>query len=277
MIKKNDQVCFLDGELFPVLINWQLASTERYKEIFTLVFLNLPCTKELEHQLKNTDLVFNFPDHEIVVILLPNVGEIEAEVMLKRLLRSDVSNESLPAAAVIEVKNSEATASSLLECGRKLLQEVQVQPNRPLFLADRSFAKIAPQEVSVSVLDEDVIVTSVIRQIIERMDVRDITFTVKEFNDGQAFVQSDWYRTPKIHLVIMNDVLPKKNGIDILHMLRSLPNTQRFYILMMTKRQSEKEMIYAFEHGVDEYMPKPFNPRLLEAQLKKMLNRIYHE
>ena len=73
----------------------------------------------------------------------------------------------------------------------------------------------------------------------------------------------------------MSDVLPRKNGLDVLHELRDMPSEEKFTVLMMTRRNSEEDMIYAYESGTDGYLVKPFNIRLFEAQVKRILSRVW--
>lgn len=264
-------------QLFMKFVGWQLANNARNHDKFTLVFFDETASLGIEKEIRDTDILFSNPEEHQMILLMPNIGESEAEVFLNRLFSKDMFESREMTAAVIEVRNSKTSPIDLLTVGDRLLKQALNMTSRPTYLADHSFTKMALQHVRISIIDEDAVVTTVIRNLVERLAVSEIEFEIKEFHDGQSFLESDWYLTQHTHLVIMNDVLPKKNGLDVLHALRALPNTKRFHIFMMTKRHSEREMIYAYENGVDEYMTKPFNPRLLEAQIKKVMNRLYHE
>lgn len=266
--------------MFPALIRWQLANASRYQEVFTLIFLDLRSSCDLERellqQLRNTDLLFSFPGGEVAILLFPNAGEDEAKAFIKRIFSHEAFQQERVGAALLEIQNGTATPEEILERGRNVLKRVMELKDLPAFLGDSSFSIREPQHIRVSIIDEDPIVTLVMTRLIERLAVEGIDFDIQVFHDGQTFVDSDWYRSSHIHLVIVNDVLPKKNGLDVLYTLRELPNAQKYYIFMMTKRNSENDMIYSYEHGVDELMTKPFSPRLFQAQVKKVLNRIYY-
>ena len=98
---------------------------------------------------------------------------------------------------------------------------------------------------------------------------------IRTFVDGEDFLSSDFYQSPHNHIVIMNDVLPRKTGLDILASLRSMPNDKKFVIYMMTNRNAESAMIDAYEKGVDYYLVKPFNLKLFSAQLKRMFESLW--
>ncbi len=71
-------------------------------------------------------------------------------------------------------------------------------------------------------------------------------------------------------LVILDVMLPKKNGFDV---LRELRRTSKIPVLMLTARGEDNERIVGLEAGADDYLPKPFNPRELIARLRAILRR----
>ena len=56
-------------------------------------------------------------------------------------------------------------------------------------------------------------------------------------------MQSDDYKSGHMHLILMNDILPLKNGLEILHILRHMPNEKKFIIYMMSERNSEGRLM----------------------------------
>lgn len=74
----------------------------------------------------------------------------------------------------------------------------------------------------------------------------------------------------KQDLVILDVMLPTKNGFDV---LRELRESSRTPVLMLTARGEDMERIVGLEIGADDYMPKPFNPRELVARIRAILRR----
>lgn len=72
-------------------------------------------------------------------------------------------------------------------------------------------------------------------------------------------------------MVILDVMLPKKNGFDV---LRDLRQTSKIPVLMLTARGEDMERIVGLEIGADDYLAKPFNPRELVARLRAILRRI---
>lgn len=79
-------------------------------------------------------------------------------------------------------------------------------------------------------------------------------------------------RSGKYDLAILDVMMPKMNGFEVLKSLRtdsSLP------VLMLTARGDDMERIVGLESGADDYLPKPFNPRELVARLRAILRRVH--
>jgi two-component system response regulator CpxR len=75
-------------------------------------------------------------------------------------------------------------------------------------------------------------------------------------------------------LVILDVMLPKKNGFDV---LRGLREKSQIPVLMLTAKGDDMERIVGLEIGADDYLPKPFNPRELVARLRAILRRAQNE
>lgn len=75
-------------------------------------------------------------------------------------------------------------------------------------------------------------------------------------------------------LVILDVMLPKMNGFDV---LRKVRETSDVPVLMLTARGDAMERIVGLETGADDYLSKPFNPRELVARLRAILRRVEHK
>ncbi len=93
-------------------------------------------------------------------------------------------------------------------------------------------------------------------------------FTVTAINDGESGLQKALEN--ESDLVILDVMLPKKNGFDV---LRDLRKTSQIPVLMLTARGDDMDKIVGLEIGADDYLPKPFNPRELVARLRAILRR----
>lgn len=93
-------------------------------------------------------------------------------------------------------------------------------------------------------------------------------FSVESTNDGLSGLNKAL--TGDYDLIILDVMLPKKNGFDV---LRDLREKSKIPVLMLTARGDDMERIVGLEIGADDYLPKPFNPRELVARLRAILRR----
>jgi DNA-binding response OmpR family regulator len=92
------------------------------------------------------------------------------------------------------------------------------------------------------------------------------TDAVHDGASGLAEAQSGKY-----DMAILDVMLPKMNGFDV---LRNLRESSALPVLMLTARGDDMERIVGLEIGADDYLPKPFNPRELVARLRAILRRV---
>jgi two-component system, OmpR family, alkaline phosphatase synthesis response regulator PhoP len=74
-------------------------------------------------------------------------------------------------------------------------------------------------------------------------------------------------------LVILDLMLPDKDGLDITHFVRGEPSLARTYILMLTARVEDTDKIVGLEVGADDYVTKPFNTREIVARVRAAFRR----
>ncbi|MGI8545164.1 MAG: response regulator [Aridibacter sp.] len=94
-------------------------------------------------------------------------------------------------------------------------------------------------------------------------------FEVESVHDGESGLNEALEENHD--MVILDVMLPKKNGFDV---LRELRKESKIPVLMLTARGEDMERIVGLEIGADDYLPKPFNPRELVARLRTILRRM---
>ena len=74
-------------------------------------------------------------------------------------------------------------------------------------------------------------------------------------------------------LLVLDKVMPKLDGFEVVRELREDPQTKAMPIVMLTERSSEDDVLGGLSLGVEEYMPKPFSPHELSARVRRALAR----
>ncbi|GKV68858.1 hypothetical protein NCCP2716_13560 [Sporosarcina sp. NCCP-2716] len=278
----------LEGGFFDYVFNLLRANVLRDRRTMSLVLLReetgrsdvaLQVNEKLREIVREKDVLFKTDFSEEIGLLLPHSGQEEAAGFLKRVQNScpcfapDTAEGSFQA-AVLEVYHPDLTADRALAICRSVMDK-EGNPDGGRYGIQVAMAESPLErpvvEVKVSILDGDRLFRDLLEMSISRITVPGVDLQIRTFEDGLALMRSGWTDSYHPHLVVMSDVLPKKNGLDVLHELREMPNEEKFTVLMMTRRNSEEDMIYAYESGTDGYLVKPFNLRLFEAQIQRLL------
>jgi len=80
-------------------------------------------------------------------------------------------------------------------------------------------------------------------------------------------------RAERIDLVILDLMLPGIDGLDVCKLLKKEEKTQSIPIIMLTAKGEESDIITGLELGADDYIVKPFSPKVLVARIKTVLRR----
>ncbi len=94
-------------------------------------------------------------------------------------------------------------------------------------------------------------------------------FKVVEASDGEAAIDI-FFADKNIELIILDVMMPKMDGWEV---CREIRKYSKVPIIMLTAKSSEKDELLGFELGVDEYISKPFSPKILVARVQAILRR----
>ncbi|MEB2300379.1 response regulator [Lysinibacillus xylanilyticus] len=231
----------------------------------------------LKSKIRKTDLLFQLADDMHWGIFFLQSSEVEVKAFLKRIFAILTQERKFQQielkASVTEIRNNNVDFETLLDKNKHKLADDE----QPAWSVEQiTDYRVQPMEqVKVSIIEQNEIFRKVLETTLKNLDIPHYTLDVSTYEDGYTFLQSDNYKTGHMHLVVMNDILPRKNGLEILHILREMPNEKKFIIYMMSERNSEGATLNAYEGGVDEYIVKPFNLRLLEAKIKNTFARFW--
>jgi two-component system phosphate regulon response regulator PhoB len=76
-----------------------------------------------------------------------------------------------------------------------------------------------------------------------------------------------------IDLIVLDLMLPGVDGLSVTRKLKNAPETADIPIVMLTARGEEADVVTGLEMGADDYIPKPFSPRILVARIRSVLRR----
>lgn len=95
-------------------------------------------------------------------------------------------------------------------------------------------------------------------------------YSILEAGDGEEALKIFAENENKINLILLDVMMPKLDGWSVLRQIRQ---TSKVPIIMLTARGEEQDELFGFELGVDEYISKPFSPKILVARVEAILKR----
>src|SRR5512136_1000195 len=122
-------------------------------------------------------------------------------------------------------------------------------------------------EQRILVVDDDRQIVGVIRDYLEQAGFR--VFTAY---DGETALHT--IRRERPALIVLDLMLPGRNGWDITRIIRADDTLKRTPIIMLTARSDDTDKIVGLELGADDYVTKPFNADEVVARVKSLLRRV---
>ena len=119
-------------------------------------------------------------------------------------------------------------------------------------------------KIKILVVDDE----SRMRKLVKDFLVRE-GYIVLEAGDGMEAMDL-FYEEKDIALVILDVMMPKMDGWQV---CREIREHSRVPVIMLTARSDERDELQGFELGVDEYISKPFSPKILVARVEAILRR----
>lgn len=97
-------------------------------------------------------------------------------------------------------------------------------------------------------------------------------FNIIEASDGDEGI--NYFMNSKVDLVILDIMMPRVDGITVLEMIRKVSKVP---VILLTAKGQEEDKLFGYEMGTDDYMTKPFSPKVLVAKVKALLKRTSEE
>jgi DNA-binding response OmpR family regulator len=117
---------------------------------------------------------------------------------------------------------------------------------------------------SVLLIDDDIELGELLKEYLSMEG-----FELTAVHDGETGLQKAL--SGDFNLVLLDVMLPKKNGFEVLKDLRKKSNIP---VIMLTARGESVDRVLGLEHGADDYIPKPYHHHELMARIKALFRRI---
>lgn len=118
----------------------------------------------------------------------------------------------------------------------------------------------------ILVVEDEIAIRQLLKDFLEPQD-----YVLYEASDSQQAWQL--LQARKIHLILLDWMLPDISGVEFLKAVRRDKNFQELPVIMLTARGEEQDRVRGLEAGADDYLVKPFSLRELQARVVAVLRR----
>ena len=119
-------------------------------------------------------------------------------------------------------------------------------------------------KLKILVVDDESRMRKLVRDFLVKQN-----YDVLEAGDGEEAVDI-FFREKDIALIILDVMMPKMDGWQVCREIRAYSKVP---IIMLTAKSDERDELQGFDLGVDEYITKPFSPKILVARVEAILRR----
>lgn len=212
----------------------------------------------LRQNLRTLDIICRYGEEEFVIIF-PKTTNIDVRKRLNQV------NEGF---SKIEFTHNNSWFSVTFSAGVFTVDDASITVEDTLKEADRSLyeakslgrARVECLQMSsnihkkriinISVIDDDIIIRSLLAQILESITLANCEFNIMTFENGPSFLNSAHADDEVNHFLILDGIMPEMDGLEVLQMIKQGENANKYKVLMLTGRNSKREVERALRLGV---------------------------
>ncbi|CAM3773733.1 GGDEF domain-containing response regulator [Alkalicoccus chagannorensis] len=291
---------FLDGEL--EALNYKLGRGDGGG--FTLILCDLDHFKKINDNFGHTagdralrhfvktvmsfirpgDTTARYGGEEFALVL-PESSEENALQVIERIQQA-LKDHPVPdypevelrfSAGIRAVTESGTSAERLLEEADRAMYAAKHQGRDRAVLFHEGLSAVKETALlHVIIVDDDDVVREMMEQYMKRrQEIGGHPVRFHSYPDGRAFVEDDWYREGDYYFLLLDGMMPRMDGLEVLQHLRLHYSTDRILVSMLTARKGEKDIARALQLGADDYMAKPFRVREVFARMERLVKRVF--
>lgn len=236
----------------------------------------------LKQNTRSSDMVYRYGGEEFIIVF-PKTSKEEAKERLNGLIKDfskieytyeEKSFSVTFSAGICEVDDGSISVEEALKRADNSLYEAKRLGRARVECLQSLPEQLRKTIINISVIDDDVIIRTLLAQLLESLKIKRNELNIKTFEDGPSFFQSEHAKENVNHFIILDGVMPNMDGLEVLQIIKQGDTDHKYKILMLTGRNSKKEIEQALKLGVDDYVAKPFYTQELRARIQRILNQM---
>ncbi|MHA0856384.1 diguanylate cyclase [Paenibacillus sp. CMAA1364] len=285
-------------------INQLISDYERSERVFTIVIMDLDHFKKVNdthgHLLgdevlrtfaniivenkRNEDILCRYGGEEFA-LLLPNTTNEEGSGLLKRIHEKVSSYVFRAAEKTFQVSFTAGITQStednlyqdqlVKEADQALYIGKQSGRNQTVIFSKQMVSYHNEQKINIIIVDDDRFIREiVVSQLSQWQPNTNVEVSVKGFESGIQFMQSNWFAEQEKYIILLDGIMPQMDGVEVLRRLRDEYPERNIVIAMLTGRTNQTDIIHALQLGADDYIIKPFDISDLLSRVERLAQKI---
>ncbi|MBH5318575.1 diguanylate cyclase [Paenibacillus sp. GSMTC-2017] len=223
---------------------------------------------------------------EEFALLLPNTGKEQVSDFVQRIryhfsthtfTTGDQRFQVTFTAGVTESHSNNAHAEKLVEeADQALYWGKESGRNKTVLYTPGMNSEGKEQKLNIIIVDDDPLIREIVVSHLKQwMPNRNLQVLVSSYEDGIQFLESDWYSEQHKYVILLDGAMPTMDGVDVLTKVRNEYPERNIVVAMLTARTNQTDIIYALQHGADDYIIKPFQMTELLSRVERLVQKLF--
>lgn len=223
---------------------------------------------------------------EEFIAIMPHHGAEESLVKTERwreLFKNELFSSSKGSfsvnfsAGIKELTSSSESKELIVEKADKALYRAKETGRGRTVIYNKALENVKIKEkLNIIVIDDDEIVREMLlHHFNKKPEINQFHIGISGFANGLEFLNSDWYREDEYFLILLDGMMPKLDGIEVLKAIKNDYPRGNIIITMLSARKGEEMIARALRLGADDYMVKPFNINEVSVRIEHIVERVF--
>lgn len=229
---------------------------------------------------RESDYIFRYGGEQFALIL-PDTNAQTADALIDQIRSafaetdfSFASSEPFQvsfSAGISEYRQKQDTPVSMAESA---LYQAKQRGRNQTIVSGRTADDIR-RHLNLIIVDDDSLVRRLVSKQFSGWKPQDFDLRIEEYVDGASFVESPWYKPEENYMILLDGIMPKMDGLEVLNHVRSQYPHENIIISMFTSRNNESDIVLALKNGADDYIVKPFYAQEVVARVERLTMRMF--
>ncbi|WP_238933704.1 response regulator [Brevibacillus choshinensis] len=225
----------------------------------------------IQRSVRPMDVFCRYKD-EGFILILPKTYKEDAIKLMNRLIGRFSQGEWKSTFSCVVLEFSEAIHSPENCLKMMAFPEDRRERQEKGLVIDRTEEQPSThQKLLIAVIDDDRLIREMLKDQLADIGDEMVEVEIRSYSNGEEFFEDPWHRQNQRFLLIIDRVMPKMDGLELLQKIRTEYDRKRYVCLMLTSRDSESDIALAIQKGANDYVVKPFGLKELRARIRRLI------